>query len=118
MKPGTFIEVAAADLAEPTCFVVPEYMAVPPPDRLAARLRERPELKKLYAHPLGVRRLTGVTVTVVRDGELSPAAAWLSRQESVKLARGRLPAAEFIFDRGAKGKSVDLRPDLPMVVKY
>jgi hypothetical protein len=120
MKPDTFIEFAtsASNAGEPLCFVVPESIAVPPPEKLRPLLESRPELRKLFAHPLGARELTGVKITVSGVSRLSTTASLLSKNGIATIEKGKAPELELTFDGGSRGKSLDARPTLPITLKY
>lgn len=120
MKPDTFIAVAesSVNLKEPFYFVVPDYLAVPPAEQLRQLFDARPEYRKKFTHALGVRRLTGVRVVGERAGALSGTASTLSKNGVVVIKRGKSPRAELTFDGGAQRKTLDLRPALPLILKY
>jgi hypothetical protein len=120
MKPDTFIDFAesSADTKEPMYFVVPDYLAVFSPAQLELLLKNKPEYKSNYAHPLGVHQLTGVRIVAEGAGAFSRTAALLSGKGVIAIERGRVPYAELTFDGGAKGKSLDMRPALPLTLKY
>lgn len=120
MKPDTFISIAesSAELKEPFYFVVPEYMAMPSGEQLRALLAAQPDFRKNLTHALGVRTLTAVRITTDRAGRFSSTAGALSEGGVVVLKRGRTHRAELTFDGGARGKTLDVRPTLPLVLKY
>lgn len=120
MKPDTFIEFAtsSSNAREPMCFVVPEYIAVPPPEKVRSLLESRPEARKLFAHPLGARELTAVKITVSGVRRLSTTASLLSENGVVTFEKGKTPVLELTFDGGSRGKTLDARPTLPLILKY
>lgn len=120
MQLDTFIESATSSsrVREPMFFVVPEYMAVPSPEKLRPLLESKPELQKLFSHPLGARNLTGVKITVSGVGRLSLTASSLSKNGIVTIENGKAPVLELTFDGGSRGKSLDARPTLPIILKY
>ena len=120
MKPETFILVAesSAELKEPLYFVVPEDIALPAPEQLEQLFSSQPEYRNNFAHPLGVRRLTGVEITTARDVEPSETASTLSREGVARVVRGGAPHAELVFDGGARGESLTAAPSLPLTLKY
>lgn len=120
MEAGTFISVAesSADPREPFYFVVPDYLAVLPAERLKQLLDSRPEYRKNFTHPLGLRRLTGVKIISNQPGKFSETTSLISKNGVAVVERGKSPRAELTFDGGARGKSLDVRPTLPLILKY
>ncbi|MFN8497569.1 MAG: hypothetical protein U0641_06910 [Anaerolineae bacterium] len=66
------------------------------------------------SHPLGVRSLTEVRITVPAD-KLSPVAASLTANGVVTIVPGASHLMELTFDNGRQGKTVEIRPALPLV---
>ena len=120
MRPDTFIAIAesSANLKEPFYFVVPDYLAVPSAEQLKLLLNSQPDYRKNYAHALGVRKLTGVKITSNLAGKFTETASMLAKNGVVTLKRGKSPHAELIFDEGSQGKTLDVRPTLPLSLKY
>jgi hypothetical protein len=120
MKPETSILIAesSAEVKEPLYFVVPDDIALPPPEQLEQLFLSQPEQRNNFVHPLGVRKLTGVELTLNREGEFSSTASTLSLNGVVGVSRGAAPHAELIFDQGARGESLPLAPSLPLTLKY
>jgi hypothetical protein len=67
---------------------------------------------------LGVRTLTGVKITLNSDKELTNAVALLDRNSIVAIERGTTPLLELTFDGGTKGKILNARPMLPILLRY
>ena len=107
MPNGAFVAFNGEALAEPCYGLIPEEMSF---RGFRANIQDLP-------HPLGVKNLTGVAVTVV-GGELSPIAQLLSQNGIVSFESGSSPLATLTFDGGAQGKSVEVRPTLPLVLRY
>ena len=120
MKPNTFIEIATSSskLKEPEYFVVPDYIALPSPDKWKLIFEKNPEYKKLFAHPLGVKKLTVIKISADNRSRLSPAASSLIKAGVLKIDKDRKPKLELTFDGGLQGKMLDARPNLPIVLKY
>jgi Glyoxalase-like domain len=120
MKPDTFLLVAesSVNLKEPFYFVVPDYLAVPSAEQLKQVLASQPEYRKNFTHALGVRRLTGIKITSNQAGKFSETASMLSKNEVVVVKRGKSSHAELTFDGGTRGKVLDVRPTLPLILKY
>jgi hypothetical protein len=120
MKPDTFISIAesSVNLKEPFYFVVPDYLAVPSAEQLKQLLDSQPEYRKNFTHALGVRRLTGIKIISNQVGKLSETAALLSKNGVVVVKRGKSSHAELSFDGASQGKFLDVRPTLPLILKY
>lgn len=116
MRPDTVIHFATDNLtnaAEPVCFVIPECIA------LTSRLDSTSEAhRQLVSHPLGVKYLTGVKITVASDAELTNTVSMLSGNRVITLARGLAPLLELTFDGGFQAQVLDARPTLPILLKY
>jgi len=102
---GAFVAFNGEVLAEPCYGLVPEEMSF---RGFRANIQDLP-------HPLEVKNLTGVAVSVTSAG-LSPIAQLLSQNGIVSFESGSSPLATLTFDGGAQGKSVDVRPTLPLVL--
>ena len=115
MKPDTTIEFAqtVTTANEPMYFVLPEYISVGGP-AVQARLKET---VKSNPHQLKVSRLTDLKI-ITTGSRLTSTSEWLTRGGVVTVERGSAPLAQLTFDGGRQGKSVDLRPRLPIVLKY
>jgi hypothetical protein len=120
MKPDTFISIAESsfNLKEPFYFVVPDYLAVPSADQLKLLLNSQPDYRRNYTHALGVRRLTGVKITSNPVGKFSETASMLAKNGVVSVKRGKSPHAELTFDGGTQGKVLEVRPTLPLSLRY
>jgi hypothetical protein len=116
MRPEMSIRFAAENLAsveEPIYFVIPDSIA------LTTWLDRSCEAhRQLISHPLGVRKLTGVKITVNSDKELTDAVSLLCLHGVVAIERGMSPLLEITFDSASRGKIIDARPVLPIVLKY
>jgi hypothetical protein len=106
--PGeVFIDFSADNNAEPV------YNVVPPELSYLAFKANIPD----YPHPLDVKRVTGVTITL-QGHDLSPAGRLLAEHGLVTFVTGSGPLLALTFDNGAQGKSADTRPALPLVLHY
>ncbi|MFZ0750508.1 MAG: hypothetical protein WAM70_14180, partial [Pyrinomonadaceae bacterium] len=76
------------------------------------------DYRKNYTHALGVRRLTGVKITSNPMGKFSETASMLAKNGVVLVKRGKSAHAELTFDGGSQGKTLDVRPTLPLNLKY
>ena len=95
-------------------------LLLPPGDRFVGVLPEDLTYPAWQAnipaqsHPLGVRSLTEVRITVPAD-KLSPVAASLTANGVVTIVPGASHLMELTFDNGRQGKTVEIRPALPLV---
>jgi hypothetical protein len=99
----------------PGVFVVPRTMAVP---SWIGRMQRDTTAASPLRHPLGVRRLTGVRVVVARAGGMVPSVARLHEAGVLRVERGGAPLVELTFDGGGRGGARDLRPALPLVLRF
>lgn len=96
--------------------VSPRELQVPPDSNLAWLIRRDPRAEPLR-HPNGCRKITGLRV-IAPDRGLNEATAKLDRWNVVGFERGAEWCVELTLDRARRGKVADLRPTLPLVVKY
>lgn len=111
-----FIHFAAENLSstvEPVCFVVPDFITLTSWLDCTSKKHQR-----LISHPLGIRNLTNVKITVNSDKEVSTTLNMLASNGVVTIAKGMYPLLELTFDNGAKGRVLDVRPVLPILFKY
>ncbi|MEH2178726.1 VOC family protein [Nostoc sp.] len=110
------ISFAAENLVnqkEPFCFVIPDCIALTTwldPSLTA--------YQQLISHPLGVRKLTSVKITINSDKDLTDAMSVLCTHSHVTIERGKVPLLELTFDEGIREKNLDARPILPILLKY
>ena len=111
MPPDSFLHFAKRDPAslEPLFFVVPDGIAFPEEDN------DMPS--ELTAHPLGIKQLSTLRV-IIPSQELSATAQLLSANTNVKIENGSESRLELTFDNEAQGKIVDVRPTLPLLIRY
>lgn len=101
-----------ANLEEPLCFLVPEALAFT--NWLDRSLETH---QQLISHPLGIKKLTGVKITVDSNKELTHAVSLLQDNDIVTIERGSYPLLELTFDGGIAQKFFDARPILPICLK-
>jgi len=114
MPPGAALEMITpkADSLAPSIWVVPRAMAVAEGSPADA------ERAKAIAHPLGVRRITALQlVEPPRDDPDDPVQI-LARFGVAKVERGKEWLVEITLDGGTKGQVRDLRPGLPLLIRY
>ena len=106
--PGeVYVDFAADVSAEPYYGVLPSELTY---SAFKSNITER-------SHALGIKELSGVRFTVTST-ELSPIARLLSANGPVAIQTGASPLMELIFDAGVQGKTLDIRPTLPLVLTY
>ena len=107
MPPGTIVEFNGSVTTEPYYGVVPEALS------FRSFRGNIPDLP----HPLGVKRLTQVVVAGVNGG-WSPIAQALVEAGAVTFEGGGEPLLTLVFDDGALGRQVDVRPTLPLILRF
>ncbi|WP_138505848.1 VOC family protein [Nostoc sp. PA-18-2419] len=98
---------------EPFCFIIPDCIA------LTAWLD--PSLtahQQLISHPLGIKKLTNVKITINSDKDLTDAISLVCTHSAVTIERGESPLLELTFDEGIRKKILDARPIIPILFKY
>lgn len=111
-----FIHFAAENLSstgEPVCFVVPDFITLTSWLDCTSKKHQQ-----LVSHPLGVKNLTNVEITINNYKELTETLKMLARNGVVTIVRGMYPLLELTFDNGVKGRVLDVRPVLPILFKY
>lgn len=94
---------------EPLLFSLPWGMR---PDRFPPG-REEP-----LGHPAGMREITGVRITVAAAPSPSASLLAMERTGLIELAQGPAPLLEVAFDHQRRGRSADLRPELPLILHW
>lgn len=124
MTPGTTMLLlgSESDTLAPAMFVVPDYMAHPDslalhsddsdlsPDERAQEIEDR-------THPLGVGEINRVRLVVPVHGD-SEAARQLSQSGIVQVEIGTRHLLEIELGGGASNELLDLRPVLPLLIRY
>jgi hypothetical protein len=104
------------DTRSPAMSIHPRPLPVPT-DANAQMIRARGDAA-LLVHPNGVQRVTHVRLIAPRSYQPIAALIYLREQHVIELSAGSEWAVELTFDRGAQGKSNDLRPGLPLLIRY
>ena len=116
MQPNTSIEFAQVVTThrEPMYFIVPDYLSV-----TDAAMQEfiRQSSPKVETGGLNVKRITGVRINAVAK-RITPTARLLTRNKAVIIERGKEAMMELTFDGGKQGKKLDLRTNLPLIMRY
>ena len=71
-----------------------------------------------FHHPLGVHRITSVRLSSPKTYQSIAPLSYLQQQRILSLSQGEQWLLELTFDSGRKKKSKDLRPDLPLILRY
>ncbi len=117
MREGSSIEIAQTNHSnEPEVFVVPTYMGHD--SLLAMATAARPELLEDLKHPAGIEKLTKIRISGPNLPGDSQTLAVLSERGIVTFGESTKQVAELTFDQGRHGKTIDARPDLPLVIHY
>jgi len=114
MQPGESIEILTPKTASraPNLWVVARSGGLPYDESGQAR-NPRP-----IGHPLGVRRLTGVRLVEASPPDPESPTGVLTRLGLAKVEPGDSWLLELTLDGGARGETRDLRPELPLVLRY
>lgn len=102
------VEFIAQNSAEPAVGFLPNALAYP---------SFKHTITNRY-HALGVKAITRVTVNIYDEFQPSPLARWLTENQIAIIQPAAYANLEIEFDDGAQGESLNLRPDLPLVLKY
>jgi hypothetical protein len=71
-----------------------------------------------FVHSNGTRRLTGVKVSAPTPAGLPPASSFVNSSGAAELIVGREWLMEVEIDYGAQNQSLDLRPQVPLIVRF
>jgi hypothetical protein len=102
-----------ASIEEPMCFSIPNTLA------LTSWLDTScPSHQQLISHKLEIEKLTHVSITTTSHKKLTNAVALLQDNDVVTLKKGNVPLLELEFDNAARKETIDVRPELPMIIRY
>jgi hypothetical protein len=79
--------------------------------------RRRLSKRATFVHANGAQVITSVKVTLPDRGA-TPATERVAKHSPVTFVRGRDWLLEVTFDRGRKGMTRDLRPELPLLCHF
>ena len=117
MQPGTAMEMLTPrdDAKSPSISIHPHAVS-----EVAALDTTRQSLRAAGAmtHPLGVQRITAVRLVAPPHYTPIDAVRYLETQRVITLGRGEEWTVELTFDRGARGRERDFRPELPLRIRY
>ena len=97
---------------EPLCFLVPNHITITHLLNLASDAH-----RYFVSHPIGIKKLTDVKVTIGSDKPISHVNLILS-QAMIETKIAASPLVELTFDEGNQGRVLDARPLLPLLLKY
>lgn len=111
MPKGTAIEILTArdDTKSPSFFIEPEVLAVKEKTNTASPAR---------THPSGVEKITAIQLIKPKEYQSVAAFTYVEKAGVFKSKEGTDWAIEVTFDGGRKGQQKDLRPDLPLVIRF
>jgi hypothetical protein len=106
LQPGTAIEMLTPrdDTSSPRLFISANDVGDVNP--------------RAAVHPIGVKRITSIRLIAPNGYQPIEAVTFVENAGILTLDRGPEWAVELTFDRGAKGKKKDLRPELPLLIRY
>lgn len=118
MPEGAVMDVLDdASPEQPGIFVMPKEMSV---KSAAARAEWRKdhvdEAASRFDHPNGARLITAIHIVTSEKGW--PASALHVKDAGVTFEKGAVPLMTLTLDNGGAGRTLDLRPDAAVVVRY
>jgi hypothetical protein len=130
MKPNTGIFSATSNLSheqEPIVLVV-HPSTVKPSRNTMEEIRKdieqwtpneatRRQFQQTFQHPNQVKKLTGLKITC-KTSQLSPTIQTLKAIEDWQIVEGNEHLLEMTFDKNRQKKTVDFRPELPVIIKF
>ena len=102
------VDFSAQNSAEPACGFLPTALTYP---SFKHTITNRD-------HALGMKEITCVTISIYDEFQPSPLAHWLTENQIAIIRTAAYANLEIEFDHGAQGEAVNLRPELPLVLKY
>ena len=111
LPPGSAIEMLTPreDTQSPSLFISPRAMA---------DLAEQKARAGRYHHPIGVRRITAVRLVSPKTYQPIEPLTYLRKLRLVEITQGHDWLLELTFDGGKRRQSKDLRPELPLFIRY
>ena len=116
-----FCPINLAKLEEPICYLVPDYEAQRNRlDRYSAiAQRQRELIAEEFRNPdLGLRKLTQVKIRVISDHLITPPLLDLAAQNLLEIEYRKHPLLDLTFDDSNQKRFVDLRPLVPIILRY
>ncbi len=108
-----FCPINLANPEEPICYLVPDYEAK------RHRLDRYSAIAEDLRNPgLGLRTLTQAKMRVISDRLMTPPLIDLANQKLLEIKYQKSPLLDLTFDDGKQEKFVDLRPLIPIILRY
>lgn len=114
MEPGTYLKVSRSlnsHQREPMVFVVPEYLKM-------NQIVSSDNANEFQIHLNKLRKLTSAEITCNHCSSFSEAIVELNTIRNLKIKKGEEDLLELIFDFNQQNRKIDLRPQLPVILKY
>ena len=110
MPKGTAIEILTArdDAKSPSFFIEPDLLSV----------KEKAQKDRATGQPSGAEQITAIQLVVPKEYRPAPSFTYLEKAGIFKSIEGKEWAVEITFDGGRKAQTKDLRPDLPLIIRY
>jgi len=111
MPKGSVMEMLTPrdDTRSPALFIEP---------RALTDTREQAARASLYHHPIGVHRVTAVRLVSPKMYRPIEPLTYLRKLRVIGVRQSNEWLVELMFDNGKRKKSKDLRPDLPIIIRY
>ena len=97
------------DTRSPSLFISP---------RALSDTAEQAARASRFRHPIGVHRVTGIRLVSPKTYEPIEPLKYMQKQQVLGVDRGDGWLVEMTFDGGKEKKWKDLRPDLPLFIRY
>ena len=119
LPPGSSIEMLTPrdDTKSPSLFISPRELAMDEATVLKFINSGSPNAS-MYRHPNGVRRVTAVRLVSPKTYEPIEPLTYLQKLKVVELGQNDDWLVELTLDGGQKHKVQDMRPQLPLLVRY
>ena len=108
-----FCPINLSNPEEPICYLIPDYEAKR--NRLNRVLATA---EQIMNPSLEMRKLTHVKLRVISDFVITPPLIDLATQKLLEIEYRKHPLLELTFDDGNQKRFVDLRPLIPIVLRY
>jgi hypothetical protein len=119
LPPGSAIEMLTPrdDTTSPSLFISPRDLAENESENRKAA-SDHSKSARIFEHPIGVERVTAIRLASPKGYRPIGALTYLQNAGVLTLDRGDEWLVELTFDNGLRGKTRDLRPDLPLLIHY
>jgi hypothetical protein len=111
MPKGSVMEMLTPrdDTRSPALFIEP---------RALTNTAEQINRAALYHHSIGVHRISAIRLMPPKTYQPIAGLTYLEKQNLLTIGHGDEWTLEVTFDGGKRARSQDLRPDLPLVIRY